>query len=296
MPTLEPDPEPPPPRQSDGELPRGPFVYPVKRRDAKKLILFIALLGAAAVVGFFVVVKLFAGNSAATANTTTAQLPPPPAQPEPAPPPPPPPDPTPTPAPVPDPAVEVDPTPAPPPPTDPTPVPPQPAKHDKHAHAGNPRPHHDSSTTPAPAPAPEPPMPTPPTTVIAPPAPAGEPGCDEVTCVLEKYARPCCARFKPAETAEFHPKSGGVPDELDRSSVRASVDRMKPRVIACGERSSGKGTVKIEVTVAGDGSVKDVAVVESPDAALGDCVASAMRKATFSRSVNGGSFTYPFVF
>jgi TonB family protein len=78
--------------------------------------------------------------------------------------------------------------------------------------------------------------------------------------------------------------------------VKAAIDRIKPIVIQCGEKSGAKGTVKLDVTVTADGVVQNVAVAESPDAGLGECVASAMRKARFAKTASGGSFTYPFVF
>ncbi len=117
--------------------------------------------------------------------------------------------------------------------------------------------------------------------------------CDEVGCVLSKYDRPCCERYKPADT--FTPKNV-VPEELDKTMVRTGVEKIKPRVVACGEQSGTKGTVRLAVTVDGAGNVKNVSVSEAPDNALGECVAAAMRNAKFGKSVNGGEFTYPFVF
>ena len=40
----------------------------------------------------------------------------------------------------------------------------------------------------------------------------------------------------------------------------------------------------------------NVSVSETPDAALGACAAGVMRKATFAKTQNGGTFTYPFAF
>ncbi len=120
--------------------------------------------------------------------------------------------------------------------------------------------------------------------------------CDEVSCVLAKYDRPCCAKFKPADSDIKPRTAGGLPAELDKSMVRAGIEKVKPRVVACGEKSSEKGTVKISIAVRPDGTVKDASVVASPAPALGDCVAAAMKKAEFGKSVGGGSFTYPFVF
>ena len=120
--------------------------------------------------------------------------------------------------------------------------------------------------------------------------------CDEVSCVLAKYVRPCCERFKPKQ-ADIAPRTAnGVPEELDKTMVRAGVEKVKPRVVACGEKAGTKGTVKIAVTVAPEGNVTAASVASSPDSALGECVAAAMKNAVFGKSVNGGSFTYPFVF
>jgi hypothetical protein len=37
-------------------------------------------------------------------------------------------------------------------------------------------------------------------------------------------------------------------------------------------------------------------VVDSPLPALGDCVAAAVKEATFAKTAKGGSFNYPFAF
>ena len=127
------------------------------------------------------------------------------------------------------------------------------------------------------------------------PIPPSDPTCDEVSCVLEKYARPCCARYKPADTG-FKPVAGGLPEELDKSMVKTGVEKVKPRVIACGEKNAAKGTVKVTLTVGPDGVVKDASVAESPAPDLGACVATALRSAQFTKTKMGGTFTYPFVF
>jgi len=71
---------------------------------------------------------------------------------------------------------------------------------------------------------------------------------------------------------------------------------VKPKVITCGEQFKVKGTVKIAMTVDGEGNVQDVQVRTTPDDALGKCVAAALRIARFAKTKDGGSFTYPFVF
>jgi len=113
--------------------------------------------------------------------------------------------------------------------------------------------------------------------------------CGEVTCVMEKYARPCCAHWKPAEAPHL---DGG----LDKPQIRAGVASVKPAVIACGEKTPIKGTVKLAVTVDPSGAVQEVNVVAAPDDALGSCVATVMRRARFAATTKGGSFSYPFVF
>jgi molybdopterin adenylyltransferase len=143
--------------------------------------------------------------------------------------------------------------------------------------------------------APDPPV-TPPDDTVAkpavPPRPSGD--CDEVSCVLEKYARPCCARYKPADPGPRPVPT--MPASLDKALIRAAVDRVRPAIIRCGEVAGVKGTVKITVEVNAPGKVESAVVAASPDPALGRCVADQIKKATFARTQNGGLFTYPFVF
>jgi outer membrane biosynthesis protein TonB len=130
--------------------------------------------------------------------------------------------------------------------------------------------------------------------------------CDEVSCVLGNYEGACCAKYKKTkgggggggggDPGPSKPKSD-LPDALDRSMISAGVGNVKARVTACGDKSSAKGKVKVHVKVGPDGHVSGSPSVEqSPDPALGACVANAMSKATFAKTQNGGSFSYPFVF
>jgi TonB family protein len=122
--------------------------------------------------------------------------------------------------------------------------------------------------------------------------------CDEASCILEKYARECCARYKPAEmpAETVEKKPDGPPDTLDKNAVRAGIADVKPAVQQCGEDHSQKGTVKITLTVDASGRVTDATVSETPDAGLGTCVAKALERASFAKTQNGAVFTYPFVF
>jgi hypothetical protein len=153
------------------------------------------------------------------------------------------------------------------------------------------RSHHRPAVAPSTSPSPSPPVAPAPPPASPPPV---EDGCDEVSCVMDRYARPCCQRYKPADSGAR--PSAGPPADLDKAMVRAGIEKVKPKVIACGESFAAKGTVKVTLAVGGDGLVHDASVVEAPDPGLGECVAAAMRKAQFAKTTNGGSFTYPFVF
>ena len=128
-----------------------------------------------------------------------------------------------------------------------------------------------------------------------PPKPEAGRACDEVSCVLNNYEGSCCAKYKKGGKPTAAP-SGDLPASLDRTMVSDGVGKVKGKVMSCGDRSSAKGTVKVSVKVGSDGRVVSASVKESPDPALGNCVASAMQKATFARTQTGGSFAYPFSF
>ena len=127
--------------------------------------------------------------------------------------------------------------------------------------------------------------------------------CDEVSCVLNNYEFACCAAFKKTGSKTVKPPvqigekpKGDVPESLDRGMISAGVAAVKGRANACGAQSSKKGTVRVSVKVNPDGSVASVTVKESPDPALGNCVAGAMQRAHFQKTLSGGSFGYPFIF
>ena len=127
--------------------------------------------------------------------------------------------------------------------------------------------------------------------------------CDEVSCVLNNYEGACCLPFKKGGKTTVKPPvqigekpKGDVAESLDRGMISAGGAAIKARAIGCGAASSKKGTVKVSVKVNPDGSVASVTVKESPDPALGNCVAGAMQRARFQKTVSGGSFGYPFVF
>jgi len=123
-----------------------------------------------------------------------------------------------------------------------------------------------------------------------------ENGCDEVSCALDRYQLPCCAQFKPAEEPVVTKPRSDLPEKLDRAMIVEGIGAMKPAVVRCGEVHGTKGTVKLHVQVSGGGQVEEVSVQSTPDAPLGACVATAIKKATFAKTQSGSSFGYPFVF
>jgi outer membrane biosynthesis protein TonB len=134
----------------------------------------------------------------------------------------------------------------------------------------------------APPPLPPPPPPLAPLPPLHDVVPDPEP-CDEVSCVLDNYEPVCCAHFRK------------VAESLDRAAITEGVARIRGRVMSCNDMDA-KGLVKVSVKVSPDGTVSGALVREAPNQALGVCVVHAMRSASFAPTLNGGSFSYPFVF
>jgi TonB family protein len=86
------------------------------------------------------------------------------------------------------------------------------------------------------------------------------------------------------------------PEALDRASISKAMAAVKADVQACGKASTAKGSVKVSVKVLPSGEIEKAEAKAAPEAALGDCVVAAVKKATFPKTKQGGSFTYPFVF
>lgn len=124
--------------------------------------------------------------------------------------------------------------------------------------------------------------------------------------MLNNYDGACCAKFKKGGNKApsggggggSAPSGGGgnLPSGLDRDSIQAGIAAVKPKANACGDKSSAKGMVMVHVKVGGDGHVSDVSVEKSPDPALSSCVMAAIKRGTFAKTQNGGSFRIPFTF
>ncbi len=126
-------------------------------------------------------------------------------------------------------------------------------------------------------------------------------GCiDEVACLLADPKPACCLKKAPKATtttiAPPPPVNTSLPEQLGKSDISDGIAKVRSKVDACASKSPAKGTVKVSVKVAGSGTVSSVTVKESPDGALGSCVAAAVQKATFAKTQTGATFSYPFKF
>ncbi len=84
---------------------------------------------------------------------------------------------------------------------------------------------------------------------------------------------------------------------LDAPKIKAGVGAVLDAVLDCGKQATGvTGVVKLKVKVSPNGAVTEVTVMQTPDAALGECAAKAMKRAKFDPTEQGGSFSYPFSF
>ncbi|MEO8703122.1 MAG: hypothetical protein ABI867_23960 [Kofleriaceae bacterium] len=156
------------------------------------------------------------------------------------------------------------------------------------------------NTQPAAAAAPQTPQKDPPKPVRRPdpapppPPPGNTAECDEVACTMDPSAA-CCSRMR-RKAGDRSPGAGELPEHLDQTAVREGVMKVKQRVGQCVEKFPAKGTVKTKVVVDGSGRVTVVVIEETPDAALGRCVAAVLKSATFTKSRDGITFRFPFVF
>jgi TonB family protein len=127
---------------------------------------------------------------------------------------------------------------------------------------------------------------------------AGGGGCDEVSCALQPD-QACCKKAQkrkgPADMEDVTAERR-FPETLTKEHIQRAVKALTLKIRACGETTSAKGMVRLTVEVKPDGSVASVTVKETPEPALGACVAAAMRRARFESTQRGGAFNYPFVF
>jgi molybdopterin biosynthesis enzyme MoaB len=101
--------------------------------------------------------------------------------------------------------------------------------------------------------------------------------CSEESCARHGNERECCTPYRTQAIS------------LDRTHIARVTAGLEAQVHACG--STG-GVVRVSVHVAADGSVDKALVLEAPEVGVGSCVAQVLRDASFSATVNGGSFVY----
>lgn len=118
---------------------------------------------------------------------------------------------------------------------------------------------------------------------------AADPDCDEVSCVLDNYERPCCARFKPGA----RPPASGAPDSVSREELSEVLRALRPAVTACATREGFVGMVKVKFKVLPNGEVGAVTIPDvEPE--LAACVARAFKTLTFTATTNGVTASFPF--
>jgi len=128
---------------------------------------------------------------------------------------------------------------------------------------------------------------------------------DEVGCLLADNPPACCKKYGGGGGSKSSSKSSSgakkpasdLPERLkDRGDIKDGINKVRGRVSACGDKFPGKGQVKVKISVSPSGSVGSVSVQSAPNSGLGNCVAGAVKKASFVKTQKGGSFVYPFVF
>ena len=88
----------------------------------------------------------------------------------------------------------------------------------------------------------------------------------------------------------------GLRKRLGRARIRSGMQRLAGKVKACGKKHRGAGKVTVSVKVAPGGHVATAEVITTPDQTLGACIVRVVKSGTFEPTLEGASFTYPFLF
>lgn len=106
----------------------------------------------------------------------------------------------------------------------------------------------------------------------------------------------CCAKYrKTGKPAEPSGGTAELPDSPTRDDIRTAMQTVKPKIRACADKTSAKGTVKVTFRIGPDGEVASATLKDSPDPAIDACVLAAIKAVTVRPSRNGTSVSYPFV-
>mgnify|MGYP003420561344 CR=1 FL=1 len=106
-------------------------------------------------------------------------------------------------------------------------------------------------------------------------------------CEFSGYADKGCEIYKPATTTTTN---SSLPDNLDRAAIAAGLGTIKAQ--GCGNKSSTRGDVAVQIKINADGGVSGVTIKSSPDPALSTCVIAAAQKGTFAKTKRGASYGY----
>ncbi len=110
---------------------------------------------------------------------------------------------------------------------------------------------------------------------------------DKVQCEFSGYADKGCEIYKPATSTTT---SSNLPDNLDRGAIAAGLGTIKAQ--GCGNKSSTRGDVAVQIKINAEGGVSGVTVKSSPDPVLSTCVIAAAQKGMFAKTKKGASFGY----
>lgn len=113
--------------------------------------------------------------------------------------------------------------------------------------------------------------------------------CDEISCFTHPD-KACCRKFNKG------PASATLPRTIPRGEISEGIGKVKAHVTSCGNEHGASGTtIKVKFTVGANGKVQS-ARANGGTAPLRRCLASAVKRATFSKSQKGITVSYPFVF
>lgn len=118
---------------------------------------------------------------------------------------------------------------------------------------------------------------------------------------LEKQVKELSVRLAALEghrvpVAAVAPALPPLPPVLDKAMAKAGLEPIDAAVRACGANVPTKGTVNVWVKVDPAGHAVAVTIIDTPDKLVGECVANVVAGASFAKTQQGGSFSYPFVF
>ncbi len=149
----------------------------------------------------------------------------------------------------------------------------------------------------------------------------GEPGCDEITCLVEP-SKPCCQKAAakqalPEESQATKPpaqnscdeitclvepnspcckkrRASPLPEKLSRKDITKGINQVKEKIMACKEE--GEGELSASITISPSGKITRLKVTGGSSKALRRCVRLGLKPATFAKTKKGMSVQYPIVF